>query len=84
MQLARAVALCLLFVPVALAQAPEPVGPAAASPVQNPPRALAGGSSIAQPQSNWTDIVAHTRSAVVVIETDKGQASGFIIKICTE
>jgi V8-like Glu-specific endopeptidase len=44
-------------------------------------------SPIAFPQSaaenkktEWTEIVAHTRSAVVFIETDEGLASGFIIK----
>jgi len=44
-------------------------------------------SPIAHPQSTtenkaneWSEIVAHTRPAVVVVETDEGLGSGFIIK----
>jgi S1-C subfamily serine protease len=46
-----------------------------------------GESPIVRPQSTtenrateWTEIVAHTRPAVVVVETDEGLGSGFIIK----
>ena len=46
-----------------------------------------GDAPVARPQStseskaaNWADIVSHVRLAVVVIETDEGQGSGFVIK----
>ena len=54
---------------------------------QELPQKPSGESPIARPQSTtenrateWAEIVAHTRPAVVVIETDEGLASGFIIK----
>jgi hypothetical protein len=55
----------------------------AQEPSKNPP----GESQIAHSQSatengttGWAEIVARARPAVVVIETDKGLASGFVIK----
>jgi len=50
-------------------------------PAQKPPVE----NSIAHPQTEnraveWTDIVARTRPAVVVIETDEGLGSGFVIR----
>jgi S1-C subfamily serine protease len=50
------------------AQSPKP-GPIAH------PESAAGNST-----SEWTEIVAHIQPAVVVIETDEGLASGFIVK----
>lgn len=54
---------------------------------QESPQKPFGENPIAHPQSTtenrateWTEIVAHTRPAVVVIDTDKGFGSGFIIK----
>jgi hypothetical protein len=54
---------------------------------QEVPQKPSGESPVARPQSTtenrateWAEIVAHTRPAVVVIETDKGLASGFVIK----
>ena len=54
---------------------------------QESPQKQSGESPIALPQSTtennptqWAEIVAHTRPAVVVIETDTALASGFIIK----
>lgn len=54
---------------------------------QELPQKPSGESPIARPQSTtenrateWAEIVAHTRPAVVVIETDEALASGFIIK----
>ncbi len=54
---------------------------------QELPQKPTGDSTIARPQSTtenrvteWSEIVAHTRPAVVVIETDEALASGFIIK----
>jgi len=54
---------------------------------QELPQKLSDESPLARPQSTtenrateWAEIVAHSRPAVVVIETDKGLASGFIIK----
>jgi hypothetical protein len=54
---------------------------------QEPARSASGGSPIARHQSTtenvttgWAEIVAQARPAVVVIETDKALASGFVIK----
>ncbi len=54
---------------------------------QGAPQKPSGESPIVRPQSTtenrateWTEIVAHTRPAVVVVETDEGLGSGFIIK----
>lgn len=54
---------------------------------QGPPQSPSNGSANAVPQSvanngtsGWAETVAHARPAVVVIETDKGLASGFVIK----
>src|ERR1035441_10375271 len=54
---------------------------------QELPQKPSGESPIARPQSTtenrateWAEIVAHTRPAVVVVETDEGLGSGFIIK----
>jgi hypothetical protein len=54
---------------------------------QELPQKPSGESPIAHPQSTpenrateWAEIVARTRPAVVVIETDEALASGFIIK----
>jgi S1-C subfamily serine protease len=54
---------------------------------QGTPQSPSGGGQSAGPQSRtegvtngWAEIVAHARPAVVVIETDKGLASGFVIK----
>jgi|GEM_PF-3235289 hypothetical protein len=54
---------------------------------QELPQKPSGESPIAHPQSTpenrateWAEIVAHARPAVVVIETDQGLGSGFIIK----
>jgi hypothetical protein len=54
---------------------------------QELPQKPSSESPIARPQSTtenrlteWAEIVAHTRPAVVVIETDEALASGFIIK----
>ena len=54
---------------------------------QELPQTPSGGSPTARPQSTtedrateWAEIVARTRPAVVVIETDEGFGSGFIIK----
>lgn len=55
---------------------------------QDPPRNPPGGNTIERPQSKnengasggWAEVVAHARPAVVVIETDKGLGSGFVIK----
>lgn len=72
------IALDLLLSPFGLTQAPDQQG----SP-QKPP----GASQTAQPQptteaspTGWAEIVGHIRAAVVVIETDNAQASGFIVK----
>jgi S1-C subfamily serine protease len=60
---------------------------ASAATSQEVPQKPSGESAIAHPQSTiknrateWAEIVARTRPAVVVIETDKGFGSGFIIK----
>ena len=54
---------------------------------QESPQKPSGESPIARPQyttdnkaTEWTEVVAHTKAAVVLIETDEGLASGFIIK----
>jgi hypothetical protein len=54
---------------------------------QESPQKPSGESQIVRLQpmtenkaTEWTEIVAHTRAAVVFIETDEGLASGFIIK----
>jgi S1-C subfamily serine protease len=54
---------------------------------QELPAKTSGESPITRPQSiaenranEWTEIVAHTRPAVVVVKTDDGFGSGFIIK----
>jgi S1-C subfamily serine protease len=54
---------------------------------QETPQKPSGESQIVRPQSTtenkaseWAEIVAHTRPAVVVIETDEALGSGFIIK----
>ncbi len=54
---------------------------------QGTPQSPSGEGPSASPQSRtesvangWAEIVAHARPAVVVIETDKGLASGFVIK----
>jgi len=54
---------------------------------QVPPQKLSSQSPTTHPrsttenvESGWAEIVAHARPAVVVIETDKGLASGFVIK----
>lgn len=54
---------------------------------QGTPQSPSGEGPSASPQSRtesvangWAEIVAHARPAVVVIETDKGFASGFVIK----
>jgi S1-C subfamily serine protease len=54
---------------------------------QELPQKTSGESSIIRPQSTtenrateWAEIVAHTRPAVVVVDTDEGLGSGFIIK----
>jgi hypothetical protein len=54
---------------------------------QESPQKPSGESPIARPQyttdnkaTEWTEVVAHTKAAVVLIETDEGVASGFIIK----
>jgi S1-C subfamily serine protease len=54
---------------------------------QGPPQNPSGGGPNAGPQSTaengasgWAKIVAHARPAVVVIETDKGLGSGFVVK----
>jgi S1-C subfamily serine protease len=72
-------------VPTLLAVAFLAITAAAAS--QELPQKPSGESPTARPQSatenrpaEWTEIVAHTRPAVVVIQTDEGLGSGFIIK----
>ena len=54
---------------------------------QESPQKPSGESPITRPQyttdnkaTEWTEVVAHTKAAVVLIETDEGLASGFIIK----
>jgi S1-C subfamily serine protease len=54
---------------------------------QELPHQPSGESTIQHPQSStenrateWAELVAHTRPAVVVVETDEALASGFIIK----
>jgi S1-C subfamily serine protease len=54
---------------------------------QELPQKTSGESTIARPQPTtenkataWAEIVAHTRPAVVVVETDEALASGFIIR----
>jgi len=54
---------------------------------QELPKKPSGESPIARPQSTtenrateWAEIVARTRPAVVVIDTDDGLGSGFVIK----
>ena len=50
------------------AQSPKP------GPIAHPESATGNSAS------EWTEIVAHIQPAVVVIETDEGLASGFIVK----
>jgi S1-C subfamily serine protease len=80
-------AIALLFAPLLEAQTPQTptsVPPQSdASAVTKPPQS--GDSSTASSQATsmhdgWADIVAHVRPAVVVIETDKGFGSGFVVK----
>lgn len=54
---------------------------------QGTPQSPSGEGPSASPQpktesvaNGWAEIVAHARPAVVVIETDKGLASGFVVK----
>lgn len=66
----------LLFVAFALStiaqqtpQAPPPEKPAT---IQQP--------EVGKEPAGWADVVAHARPAVVVIETDRGLGSGFVVK----
>jgi serine protease Do len=75
-EMLRLLAIAFLAVISAVSTSPQesPQKPSSESPIARSQSATANSATA------WAEIVAHTRPAVVVIETDTGLASGFVIK----